>query len=826
MLTKTNYKHMKKSVLILGMVFLSILGVAKANNTNKETKKKAYKIYGKVIESSTGEAVEFANIVLMNAGDSSLVGGTISSEDGSFELVTMPQGSYILTANFIGYQKEFISDIRVTRSNNHVDVGVIQLKRAVESIESVKVVGEKSYLSYKPDKKVINVSQHMNAAGGTAIDVLENIPSVSVDAEGKASLRGSQSFTVLIDGRPSPMSGSDILQQLPASSIESIEIITNPSAKYDPDGVAGIINLVLKKNKKSGFNGMINTTAGTGGKYAGDIQMNYRIKKLNVFGGIDYNNRSYYMENDMERTTFGVDTNNILISKMKQDMQNKSLMGNLGLDYSLSDRDAISWSLRASDMNFGRDFTSKYHQLDQPYSYDSYSLNKNDFGIDGGYLTSNLNHQHKFNTSGHELSTNFFYALWSGRQNSDQASYLTNNNWEQFSIDPDLMRNLEETRRTEYRVKSDYILPLNEKSKVEAGVQGRFEMEEDDYLMENYNNSSGSWEVNSLFTNDLDYSRSILSVYTTYSGVLKGFNYHLGIRGEYTDRLVHLKTNDEKYTIDRFDYFPSAHISKQLPKNQQLQISYSRRINRPGRFHLNPSPMFSDDYSLQYGNPDLNPEYIDSYELNYHNRINASFLAIEFYFRKTKHGIERIFENTGDDLLGITFDNVSQKENLGLEVMGNVAVNKWLRLNASSNIFQNSIEGAIDGESVDQSNLNWNARFNGSIKVFPLTRLQITAFYNGPTTMSQGEIEPYFFASLAVRQELFKRRATLVLQMRDPLGMMKMNMKTHTEAFALDTEITPEAQTLTLTLSYKINNYQRRTKQEEQLEMNFDNATF
>ncbi len=817
---------MKKSALILGMVFLSILGVAKENKTSNEAKKKKFKIYGKVVELSTGEAVEYANIVLLNATDSSLVGGTISAEDGRFELGTMPQGKYILSANFIGYQKEFISDIQLTRSNKQVDVGVIQLQRAAESIESVKVVGEKSYLSYKPDKKVINVSQHMNAAGGTVVDVLENTPSVAVDAEGNVSLRGSQSFTVLIDGRPSPMSGSDILQQLPASSIESIEIITNPSAKYDPDGVAGIINLVLKKNKKSGFNAMINTTAGTAGKYAGDIQMNYRNKKLNVFGGIDYNNRSYYIENDMERITFGPDTNNILISKMEQDMQNKSLMGNLGLDYTLSDRDAISWSMRASDMNFGRDFNSKYHQFDQPYSYDTYSLNKNDFGIDGGYLTSNLNHQHKFNESGHELSTNIFYALWSGEQKNNQTSYLTDSNWEIFTADPDLMRSLEETRRREYRVKSDYTLPFKGNSKLEAGVQGRFEREEGDFIMESYNDLSDTWDANNLFTSDLDYSRSILSAYATYSGVLKGFNYQLGVRGEYTDRLIHQNTSNEKYTIDRLDYFPSAHISRQMPKNQQLQISYSRRINRPGRFHLNPSPMFSDDYSLQYGNPDLNPEYIDSYELNYHNRINASFLAVEFYYRKTKNGIERIFENVEGDLLGVSFDNVSKKENLGLEVMGNVAVSKWLRINASSNIFQNSIKGVIDGESVDQSDLNWNARLNGSIKVFPLTRLQVTAFYNGPTTMAQGEIDPYFFTSLAVRQDLFKRKATLVLQMRDPLGMMKMNMKTRTETFALNTEILPETQVLTLTLSYKINNYQRRRQQEEELEMNFDNSTF
>jgi len=304
-----------KNVILIALLFIGVNSYAfiedpvKENDTNDDGKGK---IVGTIVEKGTETPMEFANIAVYKETDSTLVTGSITNEKGLFEITDLDYGDYYLVANFIGFDEENVVDIKLNRSNRVYNLGEINLAPSTVAIGEVNVVADKAAVEYKLDKKVVNVSQVISAIGGTAVDVLENTPSVQVDIEGNVSLRGSGNFTVLIDGRPSVLSGSDALRQIPSSAIENIEIITNPSAKYEPDGAAGIINLVMKKNSMNGLNGIVNASVGTGEKYRSDFMLNYRFEKLNLFFGADWRDEINNGETGSERETYYNDTTEFL----------------------------------------------------------------------------------------------------------------------------------------------------------------------------------------------------------------------------------------------------------------------------------------------------------------------------------------------------------------------------------------------------------------------------------------------------------------------------------------------------------------------------------
>lgn len=768
-------------------------------------------LIGMINELGTNIPMEYANFVLYSMRDSSIVAGTVTNPDGSFILEGLRYGRYFAVANFIGYKKYYLHDIKITPKQKEVKLQDIYLEPASTNLEGVEIVADKAHIEYKIDKKIVNVSQDILAQGSSAVDVLENTPSVQVDIEGNVSLRGTSNFTVLIDGRPSVLEGSDALQQIPASTIENIEIITNPSAKYDPDGVGGIINVVLKKQKQPGVNGVINTSIGTGNKYKLDALLNYRTKNVNLFGGIDFNYREFTMDGHTEYETYKEDAISFRNSDMDGKMNRNGFGIKAGMDYYLTEKSTLTLSGRYGGYGFGRDFMSTNSIWTEPVTLNEYLLSESLSDRDGRYYNLNLNYITKFNKTGHQLEIMGYYSNKNGDDWKEQNDFITDVNWIKTEDDPESIRTTETENNNEFRVKADYSLPVGDEGKFEAGYQSRFDLENEKYIFNDFDYLINDWVENDEYTSEMDFKRNIHSIYGTYSNSWASWGYQAGIRGEYTDREIKNVESTEGYVIDRFDFFPTLHISKQFEGDHQVLASYSRRINRPRGRDLDPFVNYRDAYNVRMGNPALEPEYIDSYELGYQKRFEKSFISFETYYRINKNKITRIRTLQDNGTILHTYINLNNDYSLGAELMVNVDITKWFLINGSINVFDYRLEGNVEDTDVSSSSTNWDGRLNATLKFKNDFRAQFTGFYRGKTVTAQGEREGYFMANMAVRKDFFNKKFSATLSVRDVFATAKREMASTGSGFSSYDYFKREAPIVFLNLSYIINNYKKKS---------------
>ena len=796
-----------RKLLTAIILFISFGGHAQLAPNENPAAMRSGKIRGVIIDSNTQQPMEYANIAIYNKRDSSLVTGGITNEEGLFEISGLGFGVYYAEANFIGYEKVSLPEIRIIPTNQTVDIGRLTLNASSVEVQGVEVVAERQRIEYQIDKKVINVKQDINAAGGTAVDVLENTPSVEVDIDGNVLLRGSSSFTVLIDGRPTVLSGNDALRQMPASAIENIEIITNPSAKYDPDGMAGIINIVLKKNILAGFNGIVNAMVGTGDKYRGDITMNYRTKKSNLFFSADWNEDNSDGSFYSEREIFSGDTTEFLIADGSRDFGRNGFNIRAGVDFFLTDKATLTLSGTGGEYGSDRNGGSKLREYTRPASYDRYMYNNNLSGRNGNAINANVNFQQKFDESGaHKLDALFYFSQGTSDDTEDQDEYYTDASYKTNLGFIDRIRSTETETSNETRMKIDYVRPAGSGGKLEAGLQSTLDREQEKFNFENYNPATAAWINNPLFTSAFTFRRDIHAGYMTWSGKADKLQYMAGLRGEYTFREIDQEKIAKPYTLDRFDLFPTGHLSLQATQSLQLMASYSRRINRPSGGDLDPFPSYMNQYTIRVGNPELKPEYSGSYQLSIMQRFGASFLSGEVFYRTTNNLISRIQE-LRDGIIYMSATNVNRDFSLGSEIMANLNVTKWLMLNTSFSVFNYRIEGELNGSSIDRESTNYSMRMNGNFRLSPDSRLQLTAFYRGPSVQAQGDMKGMFFSNVSYRHEFLKKKLTATLSVRDVLGTSKFEGKTYTEDFNSSFRFTRESQVVQLTLSYVINNY-------------------
>jgi outer membrane receptor protein involved in Fe transport len=763
---------------------------------------KSGKIKGKIIDAETKAGMEYANVSIYRKQDAKLVTGAIASEAGTFEIGDLPFGDYYVEAAFIGFEKTKVNDIKIQPNATHVDMGTIELAVSRQQIGSVDVVAERNRVEYKIDKKVINVTNDINAAGGTAVTVLENTPSVEVDIDGNVSLRGSSSFTVLIDGRPSVLSGSDALKQIPSAAIQNIEIITNPSVKYDPDGMAGIINVVMKKNVLSGVNGIVNLNLGTGKKYGTDLMMNYKTKKYNLFFGANWNDNTDEGRMKSTRETYQNDTTTFLTMDGSRDMKRggKQLKG--GFDYFLTDKTSVTVSGEVGQYNFGGEGGGNLHEYKTPGSYNLYSVQENNSMREGNYVSGAASFLTKFDEKGmHKLEGTFDYRGRDGQSNETINEFISDASFKQTTNYLSQVLTTEDSKSNDFRFKLDYTLPLQRGAKFEAGLQSRMESETELFNFKNFGINDPK------FTSDMDFREDIHAAYSTYSGKYVGIQYQLGLRGEYTKRTIDHSKTTTPYVLDRFDLFPSAHFSYDLNDNNQLMTSYSRRINRPDGRDLDPFPNYMNQYTIRIGNPDLKPEYTDSYELSYMRKFGNSFISFETFYRTTNDLMTRVQELKDDDIIYMTTQNLNRDHSLGGEIMGNVNVTKWLLVNTSFSLYNYQLKGEVLGKSVDRQSTNYSGRLNATVKFNSDSRLQLTGFYRGPSVSAQGDQKGMVFTNLSYRQDFLKKKLSATLSVRDVLGTMKMEGTSFGDDFKSTFKMQREPRVLMLTLSYKINNY-------------------
>ncbi len=792
---------MNIKILTLVFVLLIPLGIM-ANTPEKDGIVK-----GKVYDGKAKGPVEYATIAIYNASDNSVITGTISDEKGNFKISGLSKGNFYVIVSFLGFENKRYDNIVVDGGRNMIDLGTITLGAANQSLEEVEIIAERQSVEFHIDKKVVSVGKQMTSASLSAVEVLENVPSVRVDIEGNVSLRGSTGFTVLIDGKPTVLEPSDALRQMPASTIENIEIITNPSAKYQPDGTGGIINIITKKNRTQGVQGLINAKAGSFGMFGGDFLLNWRKKNINFNIGADYNERPFPGNTYSQRET----TLNGTTTTIKADGENERAFngGGLrgGLDWDITDRDYFSIGFRLGKFDMNSESELNYLTTTIPESSEIKEFSENESSRTGEYYSLTGNYTHKFIQKGHELAAQLNFRRYDGdeySQNTLAQNGIINNGTRTTEVGP--------FDRWELRL--DYTKPIGEADVFEAGFQGRKGIGEDNTGRYLWSIPDNGFIEDEDSRNSTEMIRDISALYSVYKGKIYDFGYQLGMRGEYTYRQITSTGVSQTYTIDRWDFFPTIHLSYQLPQENQVMASYSRRIDRPRGWYLEPFETWTDMFNVRTGNPELDPEYIDAFELGYLKQWEKNQLSLEGYYRVTHGKVERIQKahQYYPGVLVHTYDNVGTDYSLGIEAMYNISVAKWWEMNLMGNVYDYRIESNYGGVE-DRTSFNWSSRINNSFVLKKNIKLQIDGNYDSPTVTAQGETEENYYMNAALRMDFMDRKFSAVIQARDVLGTSQRVSITEAPSFYNYLKRTPKMPMVSFTLSYRLNNFvQKRRK--------------
>lgn len=784
--------------LILSVLFIiTNLSFAQSSG-NRQTGS----IEGKILDLNSSAPLEFANVVLFSLTDSTQITGITTDKNGGFVLPGIKPGNYFMRISFIGYDNSNVNQIQI-KNNSKVDLGKIYLVPKEIGMKDIVVNSDRAPISYEIDKKVINVGKNFSARSGTAVDILENVPSITVDIEGNVSLRGSGNFKVLIDGQPSILDPSDALEQIPASAIENIEIITNPSAKYDPEGTAGVINIIMKKSKDQGLSGVMELNGGFKDKYGGEIIGDLKSQSFQSNIGINYNKRTFGgSENERNWTNDGTTTSYYNSNgSSNRGMKNYGARASLGFD--LGNKSTLSIGGRYNNRSHFGNSNLDYSEWTSANLSPEYFINNTSENRSGDNYTVFTNYLLPFETKGHQISAEMTFNY----SNSEEESI--NRLFNLSGITSGLI-STEKGPDKELETKIDYTLPFNEDTKFEAGFQSELSSENEISASSVYNTSTGQFEIDHLYDNDGLYKNSQAALYSLFSSKLDKLGYQFGFRTEYTGRSIEIAGSNQDFTIDRWDYFPSAHLSYEFLAGHQVITSYTRRINRPRGWQLEPNKTWQDAYDVRVGNPSLLPEYIDSYEFGYQTFFGKSVLSLEAYYRVTNNRIENIESVYSEKVTLHSFENIGKDYSLGTEMFFNFdPIEKW-NVNLMGNIYDYRIKGMLYGEDFSKNSFNWNARFNNTISISASTQIQLNASYNSPSVSAQGRREGFLFANLAIKQELFDKFLTATLQIRDVLGSAKFESVSESSDFYSYRHMERDSPVVMLNLKFNINNYKSR----------------
>jgi outer membrane receptor protein involved in Fe transport len=765
--------------------------------------------------------VPFSNVTvaIYSLPDSSITRGVATDSNGYFKIDNLPEGDYNLVITFIGYKSRSIR-FALSEGQNTLDVGEIILSESAEDIGSVNVVAIKPQIIYRDNKKILNVSEFQNAGASTLTEVLENAPSVTLDSEGNVLLRGSGNFTLLIDGKPVPGAGVNILKQIPAEMVEDVEIMTNPSAKYDPDGVAGIINLVLKKQTEAGINGQIALMAGLREKYNSDIQINYRKGKVNLFTGLSATSYKTEVNGTISRETVDGPDINTVANDLSQSTKIGTIMGNTGIDYTINDRNSLTLSARYGPQRVNAIMENNIFREDPDPGLSGNFLFNNEINLSGFMYAPNIAWDHKFKSEGEKIQINIFTGGFRGSLKQEITEEAADINWNGTDVITDNKRLENEMFIDDIRTKADYEKQFGEKGKIEIGYQYRVLFEKNNHQLQNYEIATGNWVTDDSYTNNFILNRDIHSIYSTWGSTKGKYSYQIGLRGEYTHREVKQETGGEVFPYSKFNIFPSANISKKVSEKTQMQISYSRRINRPSRNQLNPFEQYADNQLLIRGNPNLNPEFIDSYEFSLQNQVKIGSLSAEAYYRRVNNVINNFLSPGEDGIIYQEFINSNRSHTAGAEFMANIQPVGWLRIISSANIYYYLMDDKDIYSGNDIESFEWNGNLTAVFLPTKTTRMTVAGIYNGPSISLQGTTFASYMVNLGLRQEILKSKASLSLGVRDLFASFVIQNRLMGEDFSVTTKMRPETRVVTLTFAYNLNNYRRRSDAED-MELNF-----
>jgi len=766
-------------------------------------------ISGQVYDADLGVPIEYANIVLRSLPDSAQVNGTVTDKSGRFILSGVRPGRYFVEVSFIGYRQKSLSDVTVGPGATR-DLGRVTLRQTAVAMPGVEATAERPTLEYRIDKKVVDVSKMSTTASGTAVDVLENVPSVKVDVEGNLTLRGSSNYTVLVDGKPSPIEGSDALQQIPAGTIDKIELITNPSAKYDPEGTSGIINVMLKKQRQAGLSGTASLDGGWPRRVGGSLLLSYRLGDLSLFAGGNLRNGTFPGSRSETSWTRSGDTTYWSVTSGEGDRVMKSYGLRAGGDYKFSDHDRTSLSLRYGDHGFGMNQSANYRRWTEPGTDTSAEVSSDSSRRGGGFTSVNLDHTHTFDREGHQLAASVTYNRNDG---VDRSVNL---------LRPEIgFGNLISGRREEesgprqpIRAKLDYSLPVGREDKFEAGYQAGIHRAKNATKVYEYDATADSFVYRPEYSLRVDYSDNIHALYSQYAGKWSKLGYQPAFRVERADRSV--VSDSGNYPFHRWGYFPSLHVSYDLPSEQQIMASYTRRIERPRGWELWPFLSRPDAYTVRRGNPNLRPELTDALEAGWQMPFGQSRISAEAYYRITHDLIERVQSVYSPGVILHTAENVGTDYSLGAELLFDLQPVKWWRVNLSGDLYNYRIEGKAGGEDFADTSLSWSGRLTNEFQLLAHTRLTVGLHFESPEVEAQGRDAGHFTTDAAIRQQFLNRQLSVTLQARDLLGTGGFESTSRGSGFYEHSRFTHSAPMLSLNLTWNFNNYkpERRDREE------------
>jgi outer membrane receptor protein involved in Fe transport len=849
---------MKKISLVAVLLIIIIASSVFSKEINNSNANEKGKISGVVFDKETGSLLPDAIVKIIKKADSSVVASTSTNKKGTFEL-NVPFGRYQLRISFIGY-RDYVKRVEITPENPELRLDSIMLESGTETTSEIEVEEEAPVMENQIDKKVYNIEKSLVSESGSVVDALKNLPSVTVDSDGKVYLRGSSNVNILINGMPSATLGSDpstVLEQISSKMVETIEIMSNPSSKYDPEGTSGIINIVLKKKQDDGVNGSLSLNAGTQDKYTSSINLTVRKNKFTING--NYSFRLFNMNGDGSsyKKTYLGDTTYFYNQLSNNKDRMSSHFGTLGVDYEYSKKSIFSlsgnYNYRGMDMNESSSNSNwSSSNLNSTVYINNLLKNNNGYGMD-----INARHRLKFDLSKKELVTSIQYsnmnmndANWTNKSDYYTSSLLlsqkdsTTNNMKLFSFQSDftipignaeLKDNNNSTTPNTLSPGPGPMGPGNPSgpnsgptasssniSKVEMGIKGAFRTMNSDYHSNYFDINSQNWIYNSLTSNNFEYKEKILSAYTNYTNKIFDIGYQFGVRLEQAFTKSNQLTTNENYENNYFSFFPSVYLTKTFANTNELQFSYTRRINRPHTFMLNPFTDYSDQQNLRKGNPNLKPEYINALEFSYMKYFSYLSASGSVFYRNVTDAINRIV-NVVDSTTSIsTFANVSKSSSYGLELVLSGSITKWWSINGSTSYSKTTVTGNNIAGGTNNSGDVWSGKLMSSFSFKDLFDLQVSYFYSGKMVTAQGSMDPMQVMDIAIKKDFFDKRASLNLRISDVLNTMKFAVVSTSSTFDYSFSRRRDSRAVFLTLTIRFgadpmkNQNKKTTEQENQ----------
>ena len=760
-------------------------------------------IVGKVLDEDTGNPIQYANIMLHDSDTDAAITGTITDERGRFHITPVKPGNYFVTIKFMGFEELRIDSLTITMATPRAMLGQVSIVPATVSGESVVVERERTTIEYKIDKKVINVGQDLTSGSGTAVEVLENVPSIQVDIEGNVELRGSSNFTVLIDNRPSILDGNEALQTIPASTIDNIEIITNPSAAYDPDGVSGIINIITKKSKLEGISGIANLNAGMLGQLGGDFLINYRNHKYTAYISAAYHNRAFEgQDTSMSQTTVGDTTYSV--GKMgDRRFEHGGYRLRTGIDFNLSDQDVLGVKISYGSRGFIHASENAFSEYTNYLTVPIQTTSEAAFERGGAYYDLGGNYEHQFSGPTHRLEINGSYSI----RKSDEESKT-----EQFDISGNQVSGrmtTEDGPTTRGRLEVKYEQPFVNDGKLEAGYQLRSGLSADESGLQDWDSTTANYVAVNTYDYDTEYQRNIQSLFSVVSTNFGKLGIQGGFRAEYTFRNIAVIDSID-FEIDRWDYFPSLHLSYNITPTQKFMTSYSRRIRRPRGWFLEPFETWTDAYNVRTGNPGLLPQYINAFEGGYMKYIGKNMISVEIYARETTNLVERVQSVYAENVILHTFDNVGNSLSLGSELSLRITPFEWWDFNLMGNLYHYEINDQPASFNQDIQSDNWSLRFNNNFTVNSLIKLQLNAMYNSASVTAQGEREAMFFLNAGARLSIIENKLSASINVRDILDTGDHEFTSEGDGWYRYQSSDRAAPIVSASIKYNFNNYRSK----------------